>query len=140
MKLMKKRNRWLFCIIALCFLFGYTTAPLAANTAMIYEGLNMQLVNVTGVYQLTIGPLNVSKYSQIRVSTFGNSGSGTILVTLAPVDADGENLGVLDNITIDFNSSATTYVCKTYDVPGKLLKIYMQSSSPTWASLIIFGR
>lgn len=87
---MKKRNRWLFCITALCFLFGYTTAPLAGTT-MIYEGLDMQLPFVTGVYQLSIGPLSVSKYSQIRVNTFGNSGSGTIMVTLALVDADGES-------------------------------------------------
>lgn len=134
-----KRSRLFFCIIALCFLFGFTTAPLAATT-MIYEGLDMQLSFVTGVYQLSIGPLNVSKYSQIRVNTFGNSGSGTIMVTLALVDADGESLGPLDTITIDFNSSATTYVSKTYDIPGRFLKIYMQSLNPTYASLIIFGR
>ena len=138
MKFMKKGNRWLCCIIVLCFLLGYTTAPLAANTALIYEGLNMQLPFITGVYQLTIGPLNVSKYSQIRVYTFGNSGSGTISVTLAPVNEDGENIGVLDNITLDFSS--TYYASKTYDVPGKLLKIYMQSLNPDWASLVIFGR
>ncbi len=141
MKLMKKRNRWLICITALCFLFGYTTAPLAASTAMIYEGLNMELALGPGVYGLNIGPLNVSKYSKIRVNTWANSGAGTMLVTLFAVDADGvTELGPLDTITIDFSSAATTQFSKTYDVPCKFLKIQMGSLNPCSASLVIFGR
>jgi hypothetical protein len=129
----------LFCVVALCLLLCLTSVVFA-ETTIIFKGLNMQLPFVTGVYQLALGPFQVGSYSIIRVTTFGNSGSGVIHVTLANVSASGESLGALDDITLDFSASATTTATRVYDTPGRMIKIYLQSLNPTYASVIIYGR
>ena len=111
----------------------------SAGTTKVYQGLNMQMPYVTGVYQLGVGPVNVSAYTNIRVNAFGNSGSGTVQVTVAAVDKQGvETLGVIDNFTIDFSSAY--FVSRTYIVPGQYVKFYFQSNNPDYVSLVIFGR
>ena len=115
------------------------SASFAGNTK-VYQGLEMQIPFVTGVYQLAVGPINVNPYSQIRVTTWGNSGSGTISVSIVMTDSKGNLLGQLDTITLDFSSAATTTASKVYSVPGQYLKFYFQSLNPDYVSLVVHGR
>jgi hypothetical protein len=133
------RSNLFLTLLTLGLLFSFTSVSFA-GTSMIYKGLNMPLVFVTGVYQLSIGPLDVGDYSKIRVNAFGNSGSGTILVQLAIVDAKGNLLGLLDSFTLDFGTSDGITATRTYDIPGKLVKIYLQSLNEDYASVVVFGR
>lgn len=128
----------LFCIVVLCLVLCMSSMAFAAQTTVVYKGLNMQLPFVTGVYQLSLGPFTVETYSKIRVYTFGNSGSGIIHVTLANTSASGENNGILDDYDLDF--SGTYYRTGMYEIPGKYLKVYLQSLNATYASIAIYGQ
>jgi hypothetical protein len=134
-----ERSKLLFWLLSLCILFSFTSVSFA-GTSMIYKGLNMPLVFVTGVYQLTIGPLVVGDYSKIRVNAFGDSGSGTANVSVVMVDSKGNSLGLLDSFNLDFSTSDGITATRTYDIPGKSIKIYLQSLNPVSASVVVFGR
>lgn len=107
------------------------------STDLIYWGDNMMLNFVTGMYFLQIGPFMVSNYSKIRISTFGNSGSGTITVLVCNVDTNGNTIGLLENFNIDMSSSS--FQTRVYDVPGHWIRINYQSLNPCYVSCCIFG-
>ena len=134
-----KRSKLFLCLLTFCFLFAFSPGSIA-GTSMIYKGLNMPLVNMAGMYELSIGPLEVGNFSKIRVTAFGNSGSGTVDVSLVIVDGKGNSLGLLDAFTLDFGTSDGITATRTYDIPGKFLKIYMQSFNEDYASVVVFGR
>ena len=125
-------------VLMLGLLFGFASSSSAAS--LVYQGLDKPLNFVTGVYQLAVGPLNVKSYTQIRVNAFGSSGSGTILVQVVSTDKNGVNLGLLEQFTLDFQTSAGSTATKVYEVPGQYVMVYFQAGNPDYVSLVVFGK
>lgn len=132
-----RKLRLLYLAALLAFAAGLSSA--SAQTVVAHRALNQPMPYVAGMHQLTVGPVAVADFSQVRIYAWGG-GSGTIDVTVSNVNASGEFLGLLDRFTIDPASYATTYITKLYEVPGKYLQLYFSSLNNNAANVTIYGR
>lgn len=88
--------------------------------------LSQMEVNIPTGTLKTLGPVNVSNYSQIRVVAFEYPGSPTnVQIILTFTDSAGaEYVAPLDTLTFTPGSNQT----KVYDVPGTFLVIQVIAS------------
>ncbi|HOW83214.1 MAG TPA: hypothetical protein PK573_11685 [Spirochaetota bacterium] len=107
------------------------------STELVYEGLAQELTG-TMAYSLTIGPLDVSDYDQIRISTSLETGSGTTFVQVYAVDEEGTTIGYIDDF--DIVSGGVSEYSRVYDVPGQLIQISYDSSNNNFIRCLVYGR
>jgi hypothetical protein len=114
------------------------------TTNLVYEGDNMAMALDSMLYSLSIGPLDVSSYEQIRIVTYGNSGTGNIIAQVYGVNQSGESIGILDEFNLDMSSASSEDQRYTgvYDVPGQRIMISYTSSIPgdKYLSCFVYAR
>ena len=114
-----------------------TSAPV--YTDLVYSETNTALNSGPSTYYLNVGPIQIDKYSQIRLNAFFSVGGPNILdISVICVDADGNSLGEIDSFALSPSGSFTA--TKVYDVPGKYIKISFSSTSSYNVDLAIYGR
>jgi hypothetical protein len=107
------------------------------NTVLVYEGIGVEMTG-TMAYSLSIGPLDVSTYDQIRLSTSLNSGSGTTTVQVYAVDEEDNYIGYIDQFNLV--AGGTEEVSNVYDVPGQRIKISYDGMNHNYINCLVYGR
>ena len=110
------------------------------STVLLYEGNNMKMDSSPSFYSLSLKPLDVSAYEQIRIVTYINSGAGMINVQVIEVNEAGESIGILDTFNLDPGS--TGRYTAVYDVPGRRIMVSYSSATPVdkYVSCFIYAR
>ncbi len=98
------------------------------------------MIPVRGVYQLSVGPLNVKTYTQIKLDASVSSGSGIIKVQVLSSDSKGNCLGTLGEFTLDPGSPTGANATEVYNVPAQHVMVRFQAGSPDHVNLVVLGK
>ncbi|MGA2403229.1 MAG: hypothetical protein ABSG91_16235 [Syntrophobacteraceae bacterium] len=138
------RSKLSLCIFILFLLCCAIPVAMAGTTALVYNKSQVPLQYVQwipGEFQLSLGPVPVAAYSELRLNASLNSGP-TTGVTVLITDAKKNPLATLDSFQLTPGSSATASVTRVYDIPGQYVMIIFLATGapqPSTVSVSIFG-
>jgi len=135
-----KRSKWFLGLISVSLLLCFASLSFAGTTT-IYSGLDKDLVYVSGMYEFNTPVLPIAGFSKIRINAWGISGLNKISVRIGMTDAKGlVSYGLLDSFDLDVNNPELITTTRVYDMPGRFMRIYLQSTTAATASVIVYGR